>query len=91
MVSDYRGRPRVVRGNRYTNRTGFSLTAQFRFIDGRSGQLLHKEKYTEEVYYGEEQKVSPLSSYFELMDRLLPNVLGVISTRKIRSTRVLLE
>ncbi|MBN2369203.1 MAG: hypothetical protein JXO72_01820 [Vicinamibacteria bacterium] len=91
VVSDRYGMPRLVRGNRYAARKGFSLTAQFHFIDGRNGETMHKEKYTEEVFYGEEQKVSPLSSYFELMDRLLPNVLGVVSTRKIQSTRVLME
>ncbi len=58
--------------------------ADFYFVDGRTGQTLHKEKFTEEVLYGEEQKISPLSSYFELMDRLLPNFLGVISPQKMR-------
>jgi hypothetical protein len=80
-----------VKGNRYTERKGFSLNADFYFVDGRSGQTLHKEKFTEEVLYGEDQKISPLSSYFELMDRLLPNFLGVISPQKIRGTRVLLR
>jgi hypothetical protein len=84
------GRQRLVRGNRYLERKGFSLSAEFQFVDGRSGQTLHKEKFTEEVLYGEDQKISPLSSYFELMDRLLPNFLGVISPQKIRGTRVLL-
>jgi len=84
-------RPRLLRGNRYLERKGFSLAADFYFVDGRSGQLLHKEKFTEEVLYGEEQKVSPLSAYFELMDRLLPNFLGVISPQRIRGTRVLLR
>lgn len=83
-------RPRLIRGNRYLERKGFSLNADFVFVDGRTGQTLHKEKFTEEVLYGEDQKVSPLSSYFELMDRLLPNFLGVISPQKIRGTRVLL-
>ena len=83
-------RPRMIRGNRYLERKGFSLNADFVFVDGRTGQTLHKEKFTEEVLYGEDQKVSPLSSYFELMDRLLPNFLGVISPQKIRGTRVLL-
>jgi len=83
-------RPRLVRGNRYLERKGFSLQAEFLFVDGHSGQTLHKEKFTEEVLYGEDQKTSPLSSYFELMDRLLPNFLGVISPQKIRGTRVLL-
>ena len=84
------GRPRLVRGNRYLERKGYSLSADFYFIDGRTGATLHKEKFTEEVLYGEDQKVSPLSSYFELMDRLLPNFLGVISPQKVRGTRVLL-
>jgi hypothetical protein len=84
-------RPQLVRGNRYTERKGYSLNADFYFVDGRTGQTLHKEKFTEEVLYGEEQKVSPLSSYFELMDRLLPNFLGVISPQRIRGTRVLLK
>jgi len=84
-------RPMVVRGNRYMERKGYSLNADFHFVDGRTGQTLHKEKFTEEVLYGEDQKISPLSSYFELMDRLLPNFLGVISPQKIRGTRVLLR
>ncbi len=84
-------RPRLVRGNRYLERKGFSLAADFIFVDGRTGQTLHKEKFTEEVLYSEDQKISPLSAYFELMDRLLPNFLGVISPQKIRGTRVLLR
>ena len=84
-------RPRLVRGNRYLERKGFSLSADFHFVDGRTGETLHKEKFTEEVMYGEDQKMSPLSSYFELMDRLLPNFLGVISPQKVRGTRVLLR
>lgn len=91
VVRDARtGRPREVRGNRYAERKAYNLSADFSFIDGSTGRLLHKERFSEEVVYGEEQKVSPLSSYFELMDRLLPNFLGVISPQKIRGTRVLL-
>jgi len=85
------GRPALVRGNRYMERKGFSLSADFFFIDSRTGELLHKERFTEEVLYGEQQRVSPLSSYFELMDRLLPNFLGVITPQRIRGTRVLLQ
>lgn len=91
VVRDPRtNRPQLVRNNRYLERKGYSLTADFVFIDGRSGETLHKEKFTEEVLYAEEQKTSALSSYFELMDRLLPNFLGTISPQRIRGTRVLL-
>lgn len=85
------GRQRLVRGSRYQERKGFSLAADFVFVDGRSGQTLHKEKFTEEVLYSDDQRTSPLSSYFELMDRLMPNFLGVITPQKIRGTRVLLQ
>jgi hypothetical protein len=84
-------RPRLLRSNRYLERKGFSLAVDFHFVDGQNGQTLHKEKFTEEVLYGEEQKTSPLSSYFELMDRLIPNFLGVISPQRVRGTRVLLR
>ena len=83
--------PRLMRGNRFLERKAYSLTAEFYFLDGNSGKTLHRERFQEEVLYSEEQKISPLSSYFELMDRLLPNFLGVISPQKIRGTRVLLE
>jgi hypothetical protein len=91
VVRDATGSPRLVRGNRYMERRGFSLSADFYFIDSKTGELIHKERFTEEVLYAEQQRVSPLSSYFELMDRLLPNFLGVITPQRIRGTRVLLH
>lgn len=84
-------RSRVVRGNKYLERKAYGLTAEFVFLDGKTGQVLHREKFTEEVLYGEEQKVSPLSAYFELMDRLLPNFLGIVSPQRIRGQRILLR
>jgi hypothetical protein len=85
------GTPAMVRGNRYMERKGFTLSADFYFIDSKTGELLHKERFSEEVLYSEDQRVSSLSSYFELMDRLLPNFLGVITPQRIRGTRVLLR
>lgn len=90
VVRDTRNQPRLVRDNRYVERKGYTLSADFVFVDGRTGLTLHKEKFTEEVLYSEDQKTSALSSYFELMDRLLPNFLGVIAPQKIRGTRILL-
>jgi len=85
------GQPRLVPGSRYMERKGFTLSADFLFIDSKTGETLHKERFSEEVLYSEDQRVSPLSSYFELMDRLLPNFLGVITPQRIRGTRVLLR
>ena len=92
VVRSPSGRPAsVVRGSRFTERKGFSLSAELYFIDSKTGETLHKERFTEEVLYAEDQRISPLSAYFELMDRLLPNFLGVITPQKIRGTRVLLR
>lgn len=85
------GTPTMVRGNRYMERKGYALSADFYFIDSKTGETVHKERFAEEVLYAEDQRISPLSSYFELMDRLLPNFLGVITPQRIRGTRVLLR
>jgi len=91
VVRGAAGRPTAVRGSRFMERKGFTLSADFYFIDSKTGELLHKERFSEEVLYAEDQRVSPLSSYFELMDRLLPNFLGVLTPQRIRGTRVLLR
>ena len=84
-------RPRLVRANRYLERKGFSLSAEFYFIDGRTGATMYSESYREEILYNAQQNTPALSSYFELMDRLVPNFLSALSSQKIRGTRVLLK
>ena len=76
VVRDTAGSPRLVRGNRYAERKGFTLSAELYFIDSKTGELIHKERFTEEVLYGERQRVSPLSSYFELMTASCPTSSG---------------
>jgi hypothetical protein len=61
------------------------------FIDGRTGATMHSETHREEVLYTSTQNMPALSSYFELMDRLVPNFLSALSSQKIRGTRVLLK
>jgi hypothetical protein len=90
-ITDAVGRPRLVRSSRFQERTGFVLSAEFHFIDGASGRTIHRERFTEEVIYRADEKASALSSYFELMDRLLPNFLSIMSPQKIRGTRVILK
>jgi hypothetical protein len=90
-VRNAAGQPSLVRGSRFMERRGFVLSADFYFIDTKTGETIHKERFSEEVLYAEDQRISPLSSYFELMDRLLPNFLGVLTPQRIRGTRVLLR
>lgn len=85
------GRRRVVPQRTYENRKGYILRPMFVFIDGRTGELLHQETFREEILYSENQSTPALSSYFELMDRLLPTFLNTLSAQKIKGTRVLLK
>ena len=85
------GRRRVVPVRNYVDRKGFLLAPKFVFIDGRTGATLYREQYKEEILYPAQQTTPALSSYFELMDRLVPSFLSALSSQKIRGTRVLLK
>lgn len=85
------GRRRVIPTRTYLERKGFILRPKFIFIDGRSGATMYSESYREEVLYNAQQMTPALSSYFELMDRLVPNFLSTLSSQKIRGTRVLIK
>ena len=83
---------RIVRPVRtYMERKGFILRPKFVFIDGRTGATMYSESYREEILYNAQQNTPALSSYFELMDRLVPNFLSALSSQKVRGTRVLLR
>ncbi len=88
---DQLGRRTVVPQRLYLERKGFAITPKFIFIDGRTGATLHTESLHEEVLYSSQQNTPALSSYFELMDKVIPVFLGTLSTQKIRGTRVLLR
>jgi hypothetical protein len=88
---DQLGRRTVVPQRLYMERKGFAITPKFIFIDGRTGTTLHTESLHEEILYSSQQNTPALSSYFELMDKVIPVFLGTLSTQKIRGTRVLLR
>ena len=88
---DSLGRRQVAPVRTYMERKGFVLRPKFIFIDGRTGATIYSESYREEVLYNSQQNTPALSSYFELMDRLVPNFLSALSSQKIKGTRVLLK
>ena len=90
-IYDSFGRRRVMPVRTYTERTGFILRPKFVFIDGRTGTTLYSESFREEILYNAQQNTPALSSYFELMDRLLPSFLTTLSTQTVRGSRVLLR
>jgi len=90
-IYDSFGRRRVVPVRTYMERKGYKLAPKFIFIDGRTGTVMHSENFSEEVLYNANQSTPALSSYFELMDRLIPSFLSTLSSQKIKGTRVLLQ
>jgi hypothetical protein len=84
-IEQYRSVPQ------FADLKGYALTPRFVFIDGKTGAEIYSETYHEEALYPTGQNTPALSSYFELMDKLLPSVLNTLSTQKIRGTRTLLK
>ena len=83
-VYDQFGRRRVVPVRTFQERKGFILRPKFIFIDGRTGATLYSETFNEQVLYNAQQNTPALSSYFELMDKLIPSFLNALSTQKVR-------
>ncbi len=91
QYTDSMGRVQVEERREYANQKGYSLSPKFVFIDGRTGVQLYSESFHEQALYSETQNTPALSSYFELMDKLLPGFLNTLSTQKIKGTRVLVK
>ena len=85
------GRRRVQPTRVYVERKGFRLSGRFVFIDGRTGAVIHSTTAGEEILYAANQVTPALSSYFELMDRVIPTFLSTLSNQKVKGTRVLLN
>ena len=90
-VYDAYGRRRVVPVRTYMERKGFILQPKFVFIDGRTGHDAVFGELQGRMLYSPQQSTPALSSYFELMDRLVPSFLSTLSSQKIKGSRVLLK
>jgi hypothetical protein len=88
---DQLGRRRVIQSRAYQERKGFTLQPKLIYIDGRTGATLYSETLREEVLYSAQTNTPALSSYFELMDKLIPSFLNTLSMQKIRGIRVLVK
>jgi hypothetical protein len=90
QYTDSMGRPAYQEHREFANMRGYALTPKFVFIDGRTGAQLYSEGFYEESLFADTQNTPALSSYFELMDKLLPSFLNTLSTQRIQGTRILL-
>ena len=91
-VYDSFGRRRVVPVRTYMERKGFVLQPEVHLHrrPHRHGDALRRSA-REEILYNANQATPALSSYFELMDRVLPSFLSALSSQKVKGTRVLLQ
>jgi hypothetical protein len=90
-VYDQFGRRQTTTEPVFVERKGFVLRPKFIFIDGRDGTVIHSETFREEILYNANNETPALSSYFELMDRLIPSFLGTLSSQKVKGTRFLIQ
>jgi hypothetical protein len=85
------GRSTYTEVKQFVDKKGFAIDPTFVFIDSRTGEQLYSETYHQDVSYSSTITTPPLSSYFELMDKIVPSFLSTLSTQKIKGTRVLLK
>jgi len=90
-IYDSFGRRQVIPLRTYQDRKGYVLSPKFVFIDGNTGATLYTQRNREEILYDAAQNRPALSSYFELMDRLLPSFVGTLSNESIQGVRILLK
>jgi hypothetical protein len=88
---DRLGRRIVEPVREYMERKGFILQEKFIFIDGRTGSQIYSESLREERLYNQNDNTPALSSYFELMDEIIPRFLSTLSTQRVRGSRVLIK
>lgn len=85
------GRTDYTEGHTFVDKKGFAIDPTFVFIDSRTGKQIYTETYHQDVSYSSTINQPPLSSYFELMDKIVPSFLNTLSTQKIKGTRVLIK
>jgi hypothetical protein len=90
-VLDSFGRRRVVPIRSYMERKGLRSSRSSSSSTDAPAPRAHSENFSEEILYNANQTTPALSSYFELMDRLIPSFLSTLSSQKIKGTRVLLQ
>lgn len=90
-VFDGIGRRRLQSRPAFAERTVHSLIATFVFIDGRTGSILHSRGFREQTASNGTQREPALSAYFQLMDRVVPELAGTLTNHTVRGARALLK
>lgn len=81
---------RIITYTRLVDKTEFTVELDLYFSDGTSGELVYGDKYSQTIPYLKRPSAD-LPVFFSLMNRLLPNILGVLVPRETMETRYILS
>ncbi len=74
----------------FIEQTGFFLNLEVHLLNGRTGEELYTDKFYQEIIYNGNGP-DDLSVFFMMMDKLAPQITGILAERKTRVTRYLLD
>jgi len=74
----------------FIEKTGFFLNLEVHLMDGRTGEEIYTDKFYQEIVYNGNGP-DDLSVFFMMMDKLAPQITGIVAERKTRVTRYLLD
>jgi len=77
-----------VRETVYAEREDFELRVNLWFFKGANGALLYEDSFKQSQIY-EGKSNDPLQAFFDLMDRLKPDILGVLVPQKRQDPRTI--
>ncbi len=81
---------RIITYTRLVDKTEFTVELDLYFSDGTSGEMVYGDKYSQTIPYLK-RPAADLPIFFSLMNRLLPNILGVLVPRETMETRYILS
>jgi len=74
----------------FIEKTGFFLNLEVHLLNGRTGEEIYTDKFYQEIVYNGDGP-DDLSVFFMMMDKMAPQITGIVAERKTRVTRYLLD
>ena len=75
-----------VRQTRFAEREDFSLDANLWFFKGANGAFLYEDTFRDDQIYDGKSN-DPLTIFYNLSERLIPDLLGVVAPQKRPESR----
>lgn len=81
---------RILTATQLVDMTNFKMELDIYFSDGSSGELVYRDKYSQIIPYKGRQSAD-LTTFFALMNRILPSILGVLIPQETTEARYILS